>query len=483
MRACLYFRVSTEEQAKEGFSIEAQRALLDRKCAEWNYTIIKTYNDEGYSAKNMKRPALQQLIKDSESQIFDVVVYWRLDRLTRSSKDFHKLVEQLNTNKVGIKSATEQIDTTTAVGRFQLELSVSLAQLERETISERVTFVMEERNRKGLRNGSPAPLGYTLNEGKLIIHEEKAKIVQRIFNLYLEGNGMKQIAYILTREGYKSGYDSLMSGASIKYILQNPVYIGLVRWNYIDKTRKKTNNANIAESKHAPLISNEEFKQVQDEIARRGTGGKAMTSHFLFSSVLRCGRCGYHMHGFSYLKKNVRYKTYRCGGKYDYGLCDFPYVNENAVVKAFLDMLTWDDSEMEKLVGESEDQVKQVDRTESMLRELEAITNRRKNLRAAYANDVITLAELKDDLAEDEEREKYLKEQINAPRMKSWTKEALIEYMGQFKESWGLIDNDRAKKTFIQQTFESITIETVPESKIGKGFRTRVFVPDFKFRE
>jgi site-specific DNA recombinase len=69
MRACLYFRVSTEEQAKEGLSIEAQRALLDRKCAEWNFTIIKTYNDEGYSAKNMKRPALQQLIKDSQSQI------------------------------------------------------------------------------------------------------------------------------------------------------------------------------------------------------------------------------------------------------------------------------------------------------------------------------------------------------------------------------------------------------------------------------
>jgi site-specific DNA recombinase len=483
MRACLYFRVSTDEQEKDGFSIEAQKAMLERKCAEWNYTIIKTYNDAGYSAKNMNRPALQQLIKDSESHLFDVVIYWRLDRLTRKSKDFHKLVEQLEHNKVGIKSATEQIDTTTAVGRFQLELSVSLAQLERETISERVFFVMEERNRKGLRNGSPAPIGYTLDNGKLIAHEEQAKLVRRIFALYIEGNGMKQIAHILTREGINGNYNSLFSGAAIKYILENPAYIGLVRWNYIDKTNKRTHKEITAESTHEAIVSNELFQQVQDEIKRRGSSGKAMTSHFLFSSVLRCARCNYPMHGFSYLKGLKRYKTYRCGGKSGYGICDLPYVNEPAVINAFLSMLEWNDEKIEESVIEIESEEQHVDRTESMLRELDAITRRRKNLRLAYANDAITLEELKEDLAEDIEREKYLKEQINSPKIKTWTKEALIDYMNEFRDAWHMIDNDRAKKIFIQQAFESISIDTIPNTKIGKGFRTQVYVPDFKFRQ
>lgn len=485
MRAALYIRVSTDEQSKEGFSIQAQTLMLERKAAEYGYTIVKHYVDDGYSAKNMKRPHLQKMLADSELKLFDVIFFWRLDRLTRSSRDFHKLAERTQKNSVGIRSATESIDTTTAIGRFQLELSVSLAQLERETISERTSFVMEERARKGLRNGSFAPFGYDLDGKDLIVNEENAKVVRRIFDLYLDHTGMKKIAAILNREGVLSAFNKLWSAPAIKYVLENPVYISKIRWNYQSKTRKKGENQFVTDANHESIIDELTFERVQNAIALRKYGGKRVTHDNLFSSILRCGRCGKSFNNFSYIRNGYYYKSYRCSSRYDYGTCDMQSISEKKVVEAFLKSLDLEDADYEKYFVMPDTEKDDHDKIESIRKELELINTRKKKWQLAYANDAMTLEELKQRTDEDRAREQELKDMlVEAPAAvrSHLSKEELIGYLKQLRSTWHLINNDKAKKTFIQEAFEYITVDTEPMSKVGQGVRTSVMVTDFKFR-
>jgi site-specific DNA recombinase len=478
MRAALYLRVSTEDQSRDGSSIEAQRSLLERKALEWDYSIVDYYIDDGYSAKDMKRPALQRIFKDGEKRLFDVVIYWRLDRLTRKSKDFHSLVEKLEKNKVGLRSATENIDTTTAMGRFQLELSVSLAQLERETISERVFFVMEDRIRKGLRNGGSVTFGYrkVKETGEFVIVESEASIVRRIFEMYTSGTGMKSIAHTLNQEGIKGSGVALWSSPTIKHMLENPFYTGKLRWNYVDKSQKRTNKEIIVDSTHEPIINQTLFDRVQNDIERRKVGGKKFTSNFIFSSVLKCGKCGSTMNGFSYEKKGVRYKTYRCGGRYDRGMCDFHNTREKSVVDAFLSEIDLDDKELEQYLAIQEPTNNDKERVESIQQEIANISKRTKKWHFAFANDAITLDQLKEYTTEDKLREDFLKKQLSSiqPVTKSGlSKHEIIEMIKQLREYWDQL-SDQAKKMFIQETLESITITTQEGSKTGPGVRVKV---------
>lgn len=486
MRAALYIRVSTDEQAKEGYSIEAQKAILERKSAEFNYTVIKHYIDDGYSAKDTRRPALQQLLADAESKTFDVIIFWRLDRLTRNSRDFHKLTERLQMSSVGLKSINDPIDTTSAIGRFQLELSVSLAQLERETISERVYFVMEERARKGLRNGSFAAYGYDLVDGKLVVNQEEAVVVQRIFDMYLNNTGMNSIAHTLNRENILTSFKkTLWSAPSIKYILQNPVYIGKYRWGYQSKTHGKTGNELINDTLHDPIVDISIFDRVQVAIQRRAVGGKKFTNDFLFSSVLHCGRCGRVMTGNGYMKAGKMYRTYKCSGKYDYGTCDFHYISEKAVENAFIKALNVTDAKIEEYFIGPETDKDERDRIESIQRELEAIANRKKRWQLAYANDALTLEELKEHTEEDRSREEFLKKQLEDVPVRTktyWSKEELISQIKHIRDSWHMINDNKAKKMFIQEGIEYITINTDPTSKVGQGARIKVLVTEMRFR-
>lgn len=467
MRAALYIRVSDEEQAKEGYSIEAQRSLLMREASKHGMAIVDEYIDEGYSAKNMKRPDLQRILEDIEKLGIQVIFFWRLDRLTRRSRDFHNLHEKLQKMSCGIKSATEQIDTTTAFGRFQLELSVSLAQLERETNSERVSFVMTERARKGMRNGAPAPLGYDLVDGNLVVNPDKAKLLNRIYKLYLDGTGMKNIAHILNREGIPGGYNALWSAPAIKYILSNPVYIGKLRWSN-----------ELEEVEHEKIIDENVFYRVQDVIESRKSGGKKITSDFLFSSVARCGRCGYAMQGFSNEYNGTRYKRYRCGNKVDRGLCNAHNVLESKVEEAFLDALNLDEAELQKYVtiqvNEENSEV------EELKKELEAIARRKKKWQTMYANDLATLDDVKANTEPDILREKIILKQLESAKTPKshWTKEELIKGLKKLKNTWDVIESVKVKKQFILESFEYIVIDVIPQGKR----KTEARIVDFRFR-
>src|SRR5690606_13381288 len=167
MRCAIYRRVSTDLQAEEGFSLEAQKNRLLAYAESQGWTVIEDYCDEGYSAKSLDRPEMQRLISDIKKKKFDVVLVYRLDRLVRSVLELHELLQLMERYDVRFKSATEIFDTTSATGRLFITLIATLAQWERETIAERVHLGMAKKAEQGERNGAPAPYGYDLVDGKL----------------------------------------------------------------------------------------------------------------------------------------------------------------------------------------------------------------------------------------------------------------------------------------------------------------------------
>jgi site-specific DNA recombinase len=474
MRAVKYIRVSDEEQEREGFSIEAQSALLDRKFAEWGFECVGTYIDPGFSAKNTKRPAFQRMLKELESTGAQAICFWRLDRFTRSTRDFQKIVETLELKKCGIKSATEHYDTTTAIGRFQLDLAISLGQLERETTAERVHFVMEERHRKGLRNGAVAPYGYSLADGQLTLNPQEAEVVRRIYELYQSPVSIQTIAKRFNAEGLPKRELSKWSAFSIQYILTNPVYCGRIRWNYRKLSGKRTYQEIIVDGSHEPIISQQEFDSVQQLKKRRYVLREKVSSPFHFTGVLRCGRCGYGMIGLTQRdnKTGKSKRHYRCLGRVNYGICNMPFVQEKIIVDMFLKAMEEGSVHLRKLLQINEHVPVESNYDQELLkRDLEQIQKRRRKWQDAYANDVIDLETLKGRMEEERAKEEIVKGKLEpaaAQGKSQWSPDEIKEMLTTLRPLWHEIQDDAVKKKFVQDIFKSIVINSPVEKAVAR---------------
>ena len=191
MRCAIYTRKSTDEGLEQAFnSLDAQREacaafILSQKHEGW--TVLPTpYDDGGYSGGTLERPALKKLITDIEAGQIDVVVVYKVDRLTRALSDFAKLVEIFDRRGVSFVSITQQFNTTTSMGRLTLNVLLSFAQFEREVIGERVRDKIAASKRKGMWMGGTVPLGYDVKDRKLVVNRAEARIVGDIFQRYLE---------------------------------------------------------------------------------------------------------------------------------------------------------------------------------------------------------------------------------------------------------------------------------------------------------
>lgn len=420
------------------------------------YDLYDIYIDDGYSAKNLKRPALQRMMADMENRLFDIVVFWRLDRLTRSVKDKSVIFEMFEKYNVDFKSIKEDYDTTTAAGRMVLNIMVSIAQGERETIGERVYMGQEQKSLSGLRNGAVAPMGYDLVDGKIVPNSD-ADFVRRLFSMYQANMGIQAIATQLGKEGKR------MNVRTIHYILNNPQYCGKNRWNHRSKG-KRTHKDIINEGSHEPLITEEEFNRVQQILGIRKKRGKAATSDYPFTGILKCGRCGNSMVGSSRQQKTQRYKFYRCSGRVNYGSdCTMPRISEEVVTRAFLDSVDLKKSEWAKYIKMHERPKNERTEAEKLERELQTLQTRKKRWQVAFANDLLTLEELKAHTNEDRKREQYLKaelEKVEVVHYPQITKNEIIQLLSQLKKTWYAIDDDVTKKEFIYYLFSSITINT-----------------------
>jgi site-specific DNA recombinase len=302
-KAALYIRVSTLEQAVEGYSIPAQKERLIAFCKAHDWLIADVYVDSGYSGSNLDRPGIQRLI--SEVDTFDIVLVYKLDRLSRSQRDTLHLIEEVFIPaKVDFVSLNESFDTSTPFGRAMIGILSVFAQLEREQIKERTQMGKLERAKLGLFHGGIFfPIGYDYVGGRLVINDYEAAQVRKIYEWYLDGTAPVKIADRLRDEGYTNKYGSWSEaavGVSVRNVLSNDVYLGTLKYNEV-----------VVENAHQAIISREDFEKVQELRQKRQEiyGDSPYQTKYLLASMLFCGQCG------------ARYAVKHNYGDYKYYVC------------------------------------------------------------------------------------------------------------------------------------------------------------------
>jgi site-specific DNA recombinase len=289
MNVAIYIRVSTEDQAKEGYSLEVQREYLEFFAKREGLTIFKIYQDDGITGYSTERPALKGLLKDAKEKRFDLVLVYKIDRFSRNLKDLLNLVDELSSYGIGFKSATEPFDTTTSAGKLMFQQLGSFAEFERNRIAERVFPGMvkgvQQGNWQGARYG---PYGYKYNKEKKLLetNEEEARVVKLIYTMFLCDKSIRRITEYLTRKGYRNRKGNIFTTKLIGDILKNRMYTGKLVWNvhHYDKTQKTKKGYRyiknppekiiIAQGKHQPIISEEDFELAQKKLAERRTERK-----------------------------------------------------------------------------------------------------------------------------------------------------------------------------------------------------------------
>jgi len=270
IRCAIYTRKSSEEGLEQSFnSLHAQReaceAYIKSQQHEGWQVIPTLYDDGGFSGGNMQRPALIQLLTDMEAGQLDLIVVYKVDRLSRSLADFARLVERFDKTNVSFVSVTQQFNTSTSMGRLTLNVLLSFAQFEREVTGERIRDKIAASKKKGIWMGGPLPLGYDTNDRSLVINPDEAKTVQHIYQRYLTLGCVRQLKNELdiagyvskSRPGTKRRNEAPFSRGALYTILKNPAYIG--------KTKHKDK---IYEGLHEPIIEDETWNRVQAQLSR-----------------------------------------------------------------------------------------------------------------------------------------------------------------------------------------------------------------------
>ncbi|MGD1060051.1 MAG: recombinase family protein [Methanomassiliicoccales archaeon] len=256
-RVAIYTRVSTEDQARDGFSLEAQRERLLAYCEAQGWDLAEMYEDDGHSGRNTCRPAYHRMLEERDR--WDVILVMKMDRIHRNSKNFMIMMEDLEKWGKKFTSMNESLDTSTAVGRFVVDIIQRIAQLESEQIGERTYMGMRQKAESGLGlTGFNIPYGYHFEKGKLVQSPEEAIVVRIVFDSYLQGKTMEWIAWDLNRSDVRTKMCGQWSKWSVSRMLHNPLYAGAVRWDGL-----------LRPSGHEPVVTVETFNLVQARISAR----------------------------------------------------------------------------------------------------------------------------------------------------------------------------------------------------------------------
>jgi DNA invertase Pin-like site-specific DNA recombinase len=232
LRCAVYTRKSSEEGLEQEFnSLDAQReaceAYVASQRAEGWLLVPDRYDDGGFSGGTLERPALKRLRSEIEAGKVDVVVVYKIDRLSRSLMDFSRLVEVFDQHKVTFVSVTQSFNTTTSMGRLTLNVLLSFAQFEREVIGERIRDKFAASRKRGMWMGGWAPLGYEVRDRKLIVNDVDAKLVRSIFQRFLKTGSATTLARELIGENIRNKYGKLIDKGILYKMLSNPVYVGV----------------------------------------------------------------------------------------------------------------------------------------------------------------------------------------------------------------------------------------------------------------
>lgn len=378
-KVAIYCRVSTQEQAEEGYSLEEQQRLIREYCVNHHMEVVKVYQDAGISGKDIRhRPAMQQLLEDASQKEFDLVMSWKINRISRKLSDAIKIVETLEKYGISYQSYSEPFESSTPAGKMQFQMMALVGEFERNTIAQNVKMGMRAKAMSGEWCGGIPPFGYhwvavegTESHGRrksrLEVVEREAEAVRLIFQLYASGKGYKAIVGRINKDGYRTKQDNAFSVAQIKTILTNPVYIGKVRYDVRrDWNEKRRNHINpnpiIVDGKHEAILSEELWEQVQFMISQKsGKPARIYDGEYPLTGILKCPECGAGMVISRTTNRTKdgskrRFTYYACGNWKNKGttVCHSNMVRvekANAFVYHQLDKLLSDEKFFKEVVG------------------------------------------------------------------------------------------------------------------------------------
>ena len=314
LRCAIYTRKSTDEGLEQEFnSLDAQREACEayiksQKHEGWKL-LPQHYDDGGYSGGSMDRPALKKLLEEIEAGRIDIIVVYKVDRLTRALSDFARMVELFDKHKVSFVSVTQQFNTTTSMGRLTLNVLLSFAQFEREVTAERIRDKIAASKKKGMWMGSPPPLGYDVQDKKLVINQAEAETVRTLFDLYLDLGSVRALKEEADRRGICSKYRPNSKSQGNKPISRGNLYVLLNNPLYVGEVRHKTETY---PGQHDSIIDRETWIAVQDRLGQNASDRHRATntksSHLL--TGLLFDETGNRLVPTHTNKKGVRYQYY-----------------------------------------------------------------------------------------------------------------------------------------------------------------------------
>lgn len=403
-KVALYVRVSTTSQMEEGYSIEEQKAKLESYCDIKDWHVYKVYTDGGFSGSTTERPELEQLIKDAQSKLFDTVLVYKLDRLSRSQKDTLYLIEDIFLkNNIEFVSLLENFDTSTPFGRAVIGLLSVFAQLEREQIKERMQLGKLGRAKAGKSMmWAKTSYGYNYDKetGSMTVNEYEALAVKEIFTSYLAGMSITKLRDKINEEYPKQ---PAWSYRTIRGILANPVYCGLNQ--YKGQTFQGT---------HKPIISLVDFEQTQRELAKRQQTARELSNprpfqaKYMLSGLAQCGYCHAPLKVIlgAVRKDGTRFKRYECYQRHPRKTRGVTVYNDNKKCESgYYDMellehyvltriaqLQNDPDKIQELF--SDDTSSEIDK-QAIQKQIDSLTVKLSKLNDLYLDDRITLDELR----------------------------------------------------------------------------------------
>lgn len=466
MKVAVYTRVSTSGQVEDGFSLEAQHDRLLEFVRLQGWELIRVYTDPGVSAKNLDRPGVKEMIAGIKSGMFQAVIVHKLDRLTRNIGDLHGLVELVNEKNVKLISLSESIDTSTPSGRMFVYFLGIFAQLFRENLREEVLKGQSKRADKGLRNGSSAPYGYELVDGKLTIAEENAEWVRKIFEWYTERQwGFQRITKELNQLSVMGNRGGLWHQNIVQYILTNHAYIGKNSW----KPKGAPESERIVrDGGHDPIVDEVTFHRAQTMMRRRSTGEipKSSRDSYPFSGIVRCGECGSPYHGRILRMKTGTYYNYRCYSKNKLNHCTAPDISELKLEKLLFEHLQLIEENIELGIEESvptSDMNVQKER-KRLERELSKSETRRKNWQYAFGDGKLPYEDYVKLIDEEMERVRLLQEELaSLPEVANESPinpQEVLDLYRNLRENWKYLES-MTKRNLIQSMYQKIVIHNV----------------------
>lgn len=403
-KVALYVRVSTTSQLEEGYSIEEQKAKLESYCDIKDWHVYKVYTDGGFSGSTTERPALEQLIKDAQSKLFDTVLVYKLDRLSRSQKDTLYLIEDIFLkNNIEFVSLLENFDTSTPFGRAVIGLLSVFAQLEREQIKERMQLGKLGRAKAGKSMmWAKTSYGYNYDKetGSMTINEYEALAVKEIFTSYLAGVSITKLRDKINEEYPKQ---PAWSYRTIRGILANPVYCGLNQ--YKGQTFQGT---------HKAIISLVDFEQTQRELAKRQQTAKELSNprpfqaKYMLSGLAQCGYCHAPLKVILGQKRKdgTRFKRYECYQRHprktrgvtvynDNKKCESGYYDMELLEHYVLTRIAQLQNDPDKIKELFSDDTSPAVDKQAIQKQIDSLTLKLSKLNDLYLDDRITLDELR----------------------------------------------------------------------------------------